>query len=184
MIQNIKTPNGYEEINSLFGNPANIDGTLNKAWESANIIIVAPPAGWQLYYQNSLTSIVPVSGIKIHRILENKFKTVWTQIWQFAIEQIGSNPENEVIQKWLHDLRLDITGGGFNFRKSSGDPSKLSLHSYGIAIDWDPIHNPHQKPLKKTLPDWWYSKWASQGWSDGRHFPKPDPMHVQFATGA
>ena len=43
--QSIITPNGYDEINALFGNPSNADGTLNKAWEAANITVVTPPAG-------------------------------------------------------------------------------------------------------------------------------------------
>lgn len=181
---NIKTPNGYAEINALFGNPANADGTLNKAWESANIEVVPPPPGWQLYYQNSATSIIPIKGIRLHRLLKDSYLAVLGEVWAFATLQIGGKPANAAVSQWLHNLRLDETGGGFNFRKSSGDHTKLSLHSYGIAIDWDPVHNPHKKPLTQTLPDWWYAIWAKHGWSDGRHFQTPDPMHVQFATGA
>lgn len=77
-----------------------------------------------------------------------------------------------------------MTGGGYNFRASTGDANNLSLHSYGIAIDWNPLNNPHKKPLAETLPNWWYQIWAQNGWTDGRHFLTPDPMHVQFATGA
>ena len=33
----MKTPNGRTEIEEMFGNPANSDGTLNEAGESANI---------------------------------------------------------------------------------------------------------------------------------------------------
>src|SRR5205085_2267821 len=101
----MKTPNGRQEIEEMFGNPAKSDGNLNEAWEGENI--------------------------------------------------------------------RKITAG-----------SSLSLHAYGIAIDWDPDHNPRGKPLTKTLPDWWFDIWKNHGWSDGRHFPTPDPMHVQFATGA
>jgi len=183
-IVNISTPNGYQEIISTFGNPTNADGTLNKAWEHANIKVVKPPTGWKLYYQNTPESLTPIPGISIHYKLEDSFKKVLSAIWQYAAKQIGDNPSNKAISEWLHNLRLDITGGGFNYRKSTGDSSQLSLHSYGIAIDWDPIHNPHKKPLTETLPDWWYQIWNKHGWSDGRHFPTPDPMHVQFANGA
>jgi hypothetical protein len=180
----MKTPNGYDQINALFGIPYNADGTLNKAWEHANIITVPAPPGWKLYYQNSPTSVVPIAGITMHRLLEGVFITVLNEIWDYAKKQAGDTATDADVRNWLHQYRLDITGGGFNFRKSSGDPTKLSLHSYGIAIDWDPLHNPHQKPLIRTLPDWWYAIWANNGWSDGRHFNTPDPMHVQFATGA
>ncbi|WP_162996865.1 M15 family metallopeptidase [Mucilaginibacter kameinonensis] len=106
-----------------------------------------------------------------------------TEIWEYAVVQLNS-PTDDDVRCWLHQNRLDQTGGGFNFRKSTGNTSALSLHSYGIAIDWDPVHNPHKKPLTKPLPDWWYNIWTKHGWSDGRHFKTPDPMHVQFATGA
>ena len=178
------TPNGYDEIRQLFGNPANPDGSLNHAWEDANIIKVAPPAGWNLYYQDAQNPLVPITGIRMHRLLADSFTLVMTQIWNYAKQQTAKPANNNAVRAWLHQNRLDQTGGGFNFRQSTGNKKNLSLHSYGIAIDWDPVHNPHRKPLTKTLPDWWFAIWAQNGWTDGRHFTTPDPMHVQFATGA
>ena len=160
----MKIPNGRAEIEAMFGNPANSDGTLNEAWEGANIRRVAPPDGWRLFYQAD-TGLVAVSSIRMHRLLEDTFLAVMDDIWNRAA------------------IQLDQHGGGFNFRKITAG-SKLSLHAYGIAIDWDPEHNPRKKPLTKTLPDWWYDIWTARGWTDGRRFPTPDPMHVQFATGA
>jgi D-alanyl-D-alanine carboxypeptidase len=179
----MSTPNGRDEIEEMFGNPANNDGTLNDHWFDQHIAKIAPPDGWQLYYQDDKKGLVEVGGIRIHRLLEAPFQNALREIWDFAKDEIGGSPEKEEIQTWLHKRRLDQHGGGFNFRPITGG-KKLSLHSYGIAIDWDPDHNPRQKPLKKTLPDWWYDIWAKHGWSDGRHFATPDPMHVQFATGA
>jgi hypothetical protein len=179
----MKTPNGRKEIEEMFGNPANDDGTLNEAWEGANIRKVAPPDGWQLYYQDDDVGLVPVSGIRMHSLLEDVFHLVLDDIWDYAKQQIGGSPSGDEIRDWLHRRRLDQHGGGFNFRKITAG-SKLSLHAYGIAIDWDPDHNPRKKSLTKTLPDWWFDIWSTRGWSDGRHFPTPDPMHVQFATGA
>ena len=178
----MQTPNGRQEIEAMFGNPANSDGTLNEAWEGANIRKVAPPDGWQLYYQAD-TGLIKVSGIRMHRLLAGSFVAVLDEVWDFAKQQLGAAATDDQVRAWLHERRLDQHGGGFNFRKITGG-SKLSLHSYGISIDWDPEHNPRKKPLTRTLPDWWYDLWKAQGWSDGRHFPTPDPMHVQFATGA
>ena len=178
----MRTPHGRAEIEALFGNPTNSDRTLNEAWEGTNIRKIAPPDGWQLYYQAD-QGLVRVSGIRLHRLLEDAFIAALDDIWQFARQQIGAAATDEQIRAWLHKRRLDQPGGGFNFRKITGG-SKLSLHSYGIALDWDPEHNPRQKPLTRTLPDWWYDIWRAHGWSDGRQFPTPDPMHVQFATGA
>ena len=179
----LQTPHGRNEIEELFGNPANDDGTLDEAWEGENIRKVAPPDGWQLYYQSDNSGLVKVSGIRMHRLLEESFTNVLTDIWHRAAEQIGGNPSGDAIRTWLHTRRLDQHGGGFNFRPITGGAA-LSLHSYGIAMDWDPAHNPRRKPLRKTLPDWWFDIWARHGWSDGRGYRTPDPMHVQFATGA
>lgn len=176
------TPDGRSEIEATFGRPAKSNGMLNEAWEGEFIRKVAPPNAWQLFYQDD-KKIVKVSGIRMHRLLKDSFISVLDDIWDHARHEIGNSPSDDQVREWLHKRRLDLHGGGFNFRKVTGG-SQLSLHSYGIAIDWDPMHNPRQKPLKKTLPDWWYEVWKKNGWSDGRHFKTPDPMHVQFATGA
>ena len=179
----ISTPNGRREIEEMFGNPANLDGTLNEAWEGSSIRKIAPPDKWRLYYQDDQRGLVPVSGIRMHKLLKDVFVAALDDIWDFAKQEIGGGRSDDQIRKWLHNKRVDQHGGGFNFRKITGG-SKLSLHAYGIAIDWDPDHNPRKRPLTKTLPDWWYDIWAKHGWTDGRKFPTPDPMHVQFATGA
>lgn len=178
----LQPPNGRAEIEKMFGDPANADGTLNEHWEEQNILRVPPPAPWQLYYQDDTLGVVPVSGISIHRLLADSFRAVLGEIWQTAVQQMGGTPADDQVRQWLHDRRLDQHGGGFNFRVIKRT-SHLSLHSYGIAIDWDPDNNP-QGSLTSTLPDWWYDIWNRHGWSDGRHFSNPDPMHVQFATGA
>lgn len=175
-------PHGRKEIVALFGNPANPDGTPNAAWEEQNIRLVAPPAGWRLYYQGD-GSPVPSTGIQLHRLLEESFHTALAGIWGHARTQLGGDPPDDAVRAWLHQRRLDVHGGGFNFRQITAGKS-LSLHAFGIAIDWEPSHNPRQRPLAGTLPDWWYGIWNQLGWSDGRHFSTPDPMHVQYATGA
>ena len=178
----MESPNGRAEIEKMFGNPATHDGQLNKVWEVSNIVLAAPPAGWQLYYQDG-SKLTLVKGISIHKLLAGSFQEALSQIWNYAINQIGGTPNGGDIRKWIHDLRLDQTNGGFEFRPITGG-TLLSLHAYGIAIDWDAEHNPRKKPLTKTLPDWWYQIWSDLGWSNGCHFSTPDPMHVQYATGA
>jgi hypothetical protein len=177
----LQTPNGRAEIEEMFGKPNKSDGTLNEAWEQDNIARVAPPPGWQLFYQDD-NGLVPVSAIRIHRKLAGSFQQVLNDIWDHVKSDLGSDVTDIDIRKRLHELRLDQHSGSFNFRPIRGK-NALSLHSYGIAIDWDANHNP-QGDLSHTLPDWWYDIWHAHGWTDGRHFSNPDPMHVQFATGA
>jgi hypothetical protein len=178
----MNTPDGIKDIEAAFGNPANSDGTVNEAWEGQNIRKVAPPGGWLLYYQAD-TGLVLVSGIRLHRLLEDAFHAALDDVWAHATKELGASSSPDDVRAWLHRRRLDQHSGGFSFRRITGG-RRLSLHSYGIAIDWDANHNPRKKPLTKTLPDWWYQIWSDHGWLDGRTFRTPDPMHVQFASGA
>jgi hypothetical protein len=178
----MQTPNGREEIEVLFGNPALLDGTLNIVWKSENIRRIAPPPGWQLFYQ-SPSGLVNVPGIRMHRLLKPKFHAVLKDVWAYAKQEAGSKASDDDVRSWLHLHRLDQYSGSFNFRKITGGEC-LSLHAFGIAIDWDAGNNPRKQPLTKTLPDWWYELWKAHGWADGRFFSTPDPMHVQFAIGA
>src|SRR3954453_7795748 len=41
-----------------------------------------------------------------------------------------------------------------------------------------------RSPSQKPCLIGGYGIWKAHGWADGRKFPAPDPMHVQFATGA
>jgi hypothetical protein len=131
----MKTPNGRKEIEEIFGSPSKANGMLNEAWEAEYICRVPPPNGWQLYYQDD-TKIVQVSGIRIHRLLRDSFVAVLDEVWDFAKHDIGNSATDNKIRSWLHNSHLDVHGGGFNYRKITGG-SGLSLHSYGIAIDWD-----------------------------------------------
>lgn len=115
----METPNGRSEIEAVFGNPANSDGTLNEAWEGANIRKVAPPDGWHLFYQAD-TGPAPVSGIRMHRLLEEVFVAVLDDVWNFAKKQVGDGASDDAIRAWLKKRRLDQHAGGFNFRKITG----------------------------------------------------------------
>ncbi len=175
-------PHGMEEVCAEFGNPFLPDGAKDLAWEAANIRRVAPPDGWHLHYQQSPTQLVSVAAISMHVGVQESFLQVMEEVWLYARQQCGQGASDDAVRAWLHQQRLDVTGGGYNFRSVRGAGSP-SMHAFGLAIDWDPMHNPRRKPLQCTLPLWWFDIWARHGWSDGRHFATPDPMHVQFACG-
>jgi hypothetical protein len=119
----------------------------------------------------------------MHRLLKPRFHAVLKDVWAYAKQEAGGRASDDDVRSWLHLHRLDQYSGSFNFRKITGGEC-LSLHAFGIAIDWDAENNPRKNPLTKTLPNWWYDLWKAHGWADGRFFSTPDPMHVQFATGA
>src|SRR5262245_16906101 len=115
----MNTPNGRAEIEEIFENPANSDGTLDEAWEATNIRKIAPPNNWRLFYQGD-RGLVPVSGIRMHRLLEDSFIAVLDDVWKFAKGEVGGSATDDKVRSWLHRRRLDQHSGGFNFRPITG----------------------------------------------------------------
>lgn len=88
-------------------------------------------------------------------------------------------------QKKLTELRLDIFSGCSIVRKIRGG-SGYSMHSWGIAIDWDAAHNAmawnHKraafaKPIYSKFLDFW----EEEGWISLGRERDFDWMHVQAA---
>ena len=82
-------------------------------------------------------------------------------------------------------LGLDLFGGCLNVRVMRGG-SKLSMHSYGIAIDFDPVRNQLKWGRDKARlahddaePFW--RAWEKQGWVSLGRTRNFDWMHVQAA---
>ena len=85
----------------------------------------------------------------------------------------------------IRELRLDHWGGTFNKRKKRGGTS-WSMHSWGIALDYDPSNNAlHWGRDKATfaLPDYdkWWQFWEEEGWLSLGRAKNFDWMHVQAA---
>ena len=76
---------------------------------------------------------VPVKRMKCHKLVADKFLAVFNDILaHYGIEEIKR-------------LGIDRYGGCFNYRKMRGG-TQLSRHSWGVAIDLDPVRN----TLKET----------------------------------
>jgi putative peptidoglycan binding protein/D-alanyl-D-alanine carboxypeptidase-like protein len=85
----------------------------------------------------------------------------------------------------IKDLGLDLFGGSLNVRKMRGG-SRFSMHSWGIAIDFDPERNRlHWKrpqarlSLDDAIPFW--RAWEAEGWVSLGRARNFDWMHVQAA---
>lgn len=88
-------------------------------------------------------------------------------------------------EKRISELGLDMFGGSLNVRKMRGG-TKYSMHSWGIAIDFDPINNRlrwgadrAKLDHKDYIPFW--EIWESEGWVSLGREKNYDWMHVQAA---
>lgn len=82
-------------------------------------------------------------------------------------------------------LRLDLFGGCLNVRRMRGG-SAWSMHSWGIAIDFDPEENrlrwgSNRARLARPEYEAFWRFWTEEGWLSLGHARDFDWMHVQAA---
>lgn len=154
------------EVDSFYGNPRGVNGDEDAAWVKKNIIRV--PAPWQLV---TAWDFQPVSGIRVHRKCAESLAKVLQQIWTSAGQR------QQKIQEW----GMHLYAGGFNYRPMRNG-TKLSMHSWGCAVDFDSARNGlgDSTPNFATLPQV-LEAFASEGWTWGGRWNKPDGMHWQAA---
>lgn len=150
------------EVVKLFGDPAHYrtnDGTLSSQWETDHITRVILPRPLR-YVDGGF-----VSRIAVHRLLASNALA--------TLSEIAGHIE-------LYDV-LQPYGGGFEPRLKRGS-SAISLHTFGIALDFAPDRFPLGS--LQRWPAALVAIWEKHGWFYGGNFHgRKDPMHVQFATG-
>jgi hypothetical protein len=98
-----------------------------------------------------------------------------------ALEEVLATYGTEAI----HRLGLDVYGGSYNYRATSSEAA-LSMHAWGIALDFAPATNAyHTRAPRATLshPDCtpWWQIWESHGATSLGRSCGYDWMHLQFA---
>ena len=160
----IATPDGYAAVLATFGNIKTYirkDGTLSPTWEASRIVRVTLPA--PLRY---LKTDVMVSKVTAHKLIADVAAEVFHEIHSAG--------------KWDE---LENYGGGFNFRAVRNRPDKLSLHSFGIAYDFDVYDNPLGKSDPKSMDAVIVEIFTRHGFMwGGRYQGRKDQMHFQFAV--
>ncbi len=154
------------DVDQFYGNPRGENAGPSRAWETENIIRVKAP--WQLMTAWDFT---PVSGILIHKKCADSLSKVFEQIWQAS----GQN------QQKINEWGMQLLAGGYNFRLMRGG-TRLSMHSWGCAVDFDSARNsfgdPH--PNFQHIPAV-LDAFKAQEWTWGGTWGKPDGMHWQAA---
>ena len=154
------------DVDAFYGNPRGKDGEESAAWVDANIVKLRAP--WPLV---TAWDFQPVRAIKVHSKCSASLNKVLKQIWDIA------NRDEAKIKEW----GMHLYAGGFKFRLMHGG-TKLSMHSWGCAVDFDSARNSFgdTTPNFATIPAV-LDAFAAEGWTWGGKWTKPDGMHWQAA---
>ena len=142
--------------NSRFGKPGN----------EALLTNIVPP--YQLLYEGR-----PVRTIRVHEAVALHV--------QSALREVLEHYGEEEIRR----LGLNLYGGSYHYRTTSSGKA-LSIHAWGIALDFSPEQNAYgQRAPRATLshPDCeaWWRIWESHGAVSLGRSRDYDWMHLQFA---
>lgn len=154
----------------FYGNPRGANGRVSQEWERANITRVEFPWDAVLAWDPHTR----IRAARVHRLCAASLDRIFKAIWAAA------GHSQAKIEEW----GMHLYGGAFEFRPVRGG-TQLSSHSWGCAIDFDPIrnafgdHTPHLATVPAVL-----DAFAAEGWTWGGHWSKPDGMHFQAARVA
>jgi len=156
-------PDGRAAVVNTFGDISRFirsDGTLSVKWEDTMIRRVTLPQPLPLSGETGTT----VTRITCHKLLTDVLRDTLR-----AVDEAG-------LWASLHSY-----GGGFVFRPKR-TVNELSLHSWGIAWDFDPEHN--QQGTSGTIDPRIVAIFEEHGFFWGGRFRgTKDPMHFQYASG-
>lgn len=157
-------PVGRAAVIATFGNPIEYVNT-KPIWESSALAYVDLPSS--LIY--AVDTTVLITRIRAHKLIVD-------HLAQTLMACLAAGVPADRMKY----------GGCYCWRAERGSATALSLHTWGIAIDLDPVENPRGKPwvddgimLHPTI----IQTFAANGWHWGNGFNVPDPQHHQFATG-
>jgi hypothetical protein len=172
------------ECDSFYGDPRGGDHA-NRHWESENLVYVDCP--YLLWYELSTGKRVRVPRVYVHHKVAASLLNVFASV-HAAYDHMAhdANPDHaaSVAEQEAQTL-MDAAGvsnfsGAFNFRLMRNGHS-LSMHSYGIALDFDAEHNPFGYPGRFKASSPLVMAFEAEGWTWGGRWRKPDAMHFQAA---
>ncbi len=152
------------ECDAYYGDPRGKNGQASAKWESANLVKV--PVPWRMVA--AWDKNILISSIRVHKECAQSLSSVLFRIWDATGDQ-------DTIEHW----GMDKFGGGYNYRLMRGG-SRLSMHSYGCAVDFDPARNgmgdktPHFANCPEVV-----AAFKAEGWAWGGDWSNPDGMHFE-----
>lgn len=155
-------PTSYAGVLHVYGDPARFlreDGTLSHLWEAQMTKVSFPrplPLGWA---KETLAK-----AARVNIVIAEETERVFA-----LLEREGL---------WA---LLKTYDGGYTWRTQRGSTTKLSMHSFGAALDFNAETNALGTPGDMSAGI--VQVFESCGWTWGGRFHRPDPMHFQFASG-
>ena len=157
-------PHGLDEIITTFGDiQAHIaaDGQLEPSWQGDFLAHASLPFPLRLSWDPSRA----ITRMTCHRRMTGVFSSVFCSIQERGLQD-----------------RITSFGGCFAFRPQRTG-SKLSAHSWGIAIDLNPESNPQGSAGNMDAGIVEVFRLAGFEWGGDWQRKTRDPMHFQFCTG-
>jgi hypothetical protein len=160
-------------------------------------IIEANPNNWPKQYTDEFNAFYGNQGENLVRVnLPYEHRFSWalhqkTRSFQCHVKVADSISRilTKVLEHYgeteIKRLKLDVWGGCFNIRPIRGG-TRPSMHSWGIAVDYDPDHNKLDWGADKATfarSDYhkWWELWEEEGWLSLGRARNFDWMHVQAA---
>jgi hypothetical protein len=160
----LATPHGLEEILATFGDifdyitPAH---ALDLRWQAQYLERIMLPFPIALSWDKSRQ----VNQITCQKRLAGIFSEVFSNIRDAGLQQ-----------------KITSFGGCFSFRPQRTG-AKLTAHSWGIAIDLNPLENAQGTAGNMDSQIIELFREAGFQWGGDWHGKSRDPMHFQFCTG-
>jgi hypothetical protein len=186
-----QTDNGYESLSYLLEH-----GEMPPPWRDDS-----PPVGnpnnWPEQNESLLVDFYGAPGtnqVKLslphpHRLAWDLRKSVHSFSCHAKVHDSALRVLTRVFDHYglerIKELHLDRWGGCLNVRKMRGG-TKWSMHSWGIAIDYDPDRNKlkwrrDRAVFARPEYDAWWRFWEEEGWLSLGRSKNYDWMHVQAA---
>jgi len=155
----MRPPSGPAAMRELYGDPRPFvreDGTVSPVWEArmVTVALLAPlPLGWDRKKY--------ATKVRVNQAIAEEVEGVFV----------------DLADSWHH---LSTYDGGYTFRLTRGG-SKLSMHGYGAALDFNAPWN--KLGRSPTMPSEVVRVFTRRGWTWGGKWKRPDGMHFQFGRG-
>lgn len=139
-----------------------------KAGDEAALVYVKPP--YPIYYDGKEYK----HGVRVHKRVADSLAAVFADV----LKEYGAEK--------IHKLGLDVYDGAYTYKRTAGGGS-LSVHAWGLAIDWGAARNGlrvHAPQAQFSGPEYaaWWRIWERHGWHSLGREKDYDWMHVQAVS--